>query len=501
MHRTSSLLPSLRFAGALRLFAWVAVAAGPVGAADYHWDANGKQTGTGGSGDWNTNSASWRLESATGRLERWRKGPDAADRAVFGGTSGTVSVGKAISTNGLLFTTSGYTLTGGTITLTGIDPSITVAGSGADSATIGAALAGTNVNLVKAGDGVLTLTAVNRFTGTLTVNAGTLRLGGGTDRDFINRDAKVVLNAGTIDLGNFIEDTDVFTLNGGTITGGASAALGVLTDRAGAASGFSVRSGTADVILSDPFAPNWWAGDATSVGLTKTTDGLVTLTRANTYTGATRILGGTLVLNGAIRRDSAVTVARGATFAGIGTTNNAPITLDGTISPGAVSATGVSDIGILTTGAQTWNAGGSYVWQIADAAGAAGTGWDLLRLGGPLTVAATAADPFKLQLIGLGADGGTGVIAGFDNTRSYVWSLLTTSAIAGLTADSVSIDSTWFAAGNPLAGGTFSLARNGTSLDLVFTPVPEPATYALALGIGTFLLVAVRRRAPPGSAG
>lgn len=486
VHRTRHLLQLLG------LLALPLIAVSPIGATDYYWDANGKNSGTGGTGTWDTsNNNRWRRDSATGTLTRWRNG--GSNRAIFGGTSGSVDLGSGISANGLLFSTSGYAITGNSITLTGVSPTITVAGTSTSVATISAALAGMNINVLKAGDGVLTLTAENTFTGSLSVNAGTVRLGGTTDLDFINRDCALTLNGGTFDLGNFIEDTDVFTLNGGAITGGASAALGVLTSSATSASAFDVRSGTADVILSNPFSPTWWLGDATSVGLTKTTNGIVTLTRANTYTGATRILAGTLVLNGSISRESTVTVAPGAVFAGTGTTNDASVILNGTISPGAMSVAGVSSVGTLTTGAQTWNGGGSYEWQISGAGGVAGTGWDLLRLGGALSIGATDTNPFTLELIGLGTNGTSGAVAGFDNSQSYVWTLLTSSTISGLTPRNVTIDSTLFEAGNALGGGQFSLVQNGSSLNLVFTPVPEPAVYALALGAGTLGIAAVRQ--------
>ncbi|MFT3830924.1 MAG: autotransporter-associated beta strand repeat-containing protein [Opitutaceae bacterium] len=500
MSRPSSAHRSRRQLLFLALLTLHLAAASTIGAADYYWDANGDGSGTGGAGAWTTNGRLWRLNGSTTALARWRSVAQTSDRAVFAGTSGIVQVGSGIYAHDLLFATSGYTLSGNSITLSGVAPTITVGGTSTSIATISAVLAGTNVNLVKNGSGVLALGAVNTFTGSLSINAGTVRLAGATDRDFINRDCAITINGGTFDLGNFIEDTDTFTLNGGTITGGASAGLGVITSSSSAATAFDMRAGKADVILSNPFSP--WSGDATAVGLTKTTSGIVTLTRANTYTGATRILAGTLVLDGSIARQSAVTVAAGATFAGTGTTNNAAVTVNGTISPGAMSDTGVSQIGTLTTGAQTWNGGGTYVWQIADAAGVAGGGWDLLQLGGSLTVGATATNPFTLELIGLGTNGASGTVANFDGTQSYVWTLLTTSTISGLASSNVVIDSTLFTASNPISEGKFSLVQSGSSLNLVFTPVPEPATYALALGVGTLGFAAVRqwrRRREPDS--
>jgi fibronectin-binding autotransporter adhesin len=68
-------------------------------------------------------------------------------------------------------------------------------------------------------------------------------------------------------------------------------------------SDFDVRSGTVSAVL---------AGMAS---LTKTTAGTVTLSGANTYTGATRINAGTLALtgSGAIAGRN-ITVASGASF-------------------------------------------------------------------------------------------------------------------------------------------------------------------------------------------
>jgi autotransporter-associated beta strand protein len=53
--------------------------------------------------------------------------------------------------------------------------------------------------------------------------------------------------------------------------------------------------------------------------VTKTGDGLLALSGANTYTGATNVNAGSLALTGSLT--SPVTVANGATFTGYGTIN------------------------------------------------------------------------------------------------------------------------------------------------------------------------------------
>ncbi len=467
-------------------------------AVDYIWDANRGTAGIGGTGTWDlrtgTNQRRWRSGSDTGTLGAWADNTHTTDRALFGGTAGTVTLGAAVSVHALVFSTSGYTLSGNnTITLTGVDPSITVAGTATDIATINSVLAGANSSLIKDGAGILTLTAANTYTGATTLRAGTLRLGGTSDIDVINRESAVTIDAGTLDLGNFTEDTGLFTLNGGTITGGANAALGVNTTAALSGRAFDVRSGLVDVVLQNPKYPV--GTDAAAVGLTKSTNGIVTLTRANTYTGATTITGGALVLNGSIASSSAVTVGAGSIFAGRGTTNNASVLVNGTLSPGDMSAAGLSSIGTLTTGAETWNGGGSYAWQVnsVPALGAAGTNWDRLTLGGALTINATTTSRFTLQVIGLNAAGLAGAISGFNNAQTYTWSLLSATGITGFSADKFAIDSSAFAAANPLGGGWFSVSQSGNSLNLVFTPVPEPRDYALVLGAITLGLVGLRR--------
>jgi hypothetical protein len=83
-------------------------------AASLQWDANGAVPGTGGSGTWNTSTALWFNGSS---FQNWNNAT--LDDAAFGGTAGTVTLGVAITAHNLTFDTSGYTLTGSTLTLGG----------------------------------------------------------------------------------------------------------------------------------------------------------------------------------------------------------------------------------------------------------------------------------------------------------------------------------------------------------------------------------------------
>jgi outer membrane autotransporter protein len=72
---------------------------------------------------------------------------------------------------------------------------------------------------------------------------------------------------------------------------------------------------------------------ATGGSLVKVGTGTLTLSGINTYTGATTVNAGTLIVNGSIA-SSAVTVNAGATLAGIGTVGATTIMSGGTFAPG-----------------------------------------------------------------------------------------------------------------------------------------------------------------------
>jgi autotransporter-associated beta strand protein len=131
--------------------------------ADLNW--------VGGPGNWDTTSLQW---SGTA----WNNAN--LDTGVFSGPSGTVALMEAISAGGLRFTSSGYTLSGNTLTLApaiGINsPVIQVGtrGTFGDRATIASLLAGTK-GFTKSGNGTLVLTnSGNTFSGDISIEAGNL---------------------------------------------------------------------------------------------------------------------------------------------------------------------------------------------------------------------------------------------------------------------------------------------------------------------------------------
>ncbi len=122
----------------------------------------------GGPGDWDLADTNWNGGTAV-----WPSIGGNND-ALFGGAPGVVSVQGVIRADDLIFNSSGYIITNGTLRFD-VTPAITVGGGVV--ATIGSALDGAP-GLAKEGAGTLVLTGNNPYTGGFFVNAGALFIHG-----------------------------------------------------------------------------------------------------------------------------------------------------------------------------------------------------------------------------------------------------------------------------------------------------------------------------------
>ncbi len=287
--------------------------------------------------------------------------------------------------------------------------------------------------LLKNNTGTLSINGSNTFSGSVTVNAGTLYANpgnaatnrafsyvsgitvnsGGTLKAGLNglfgwdgTQAKpVTVNAGgtmTTDAAGTDVNVGTVTLNGGTLAGFASTTWGSWTLKRVSGAKLNVTDN------STVSAPNVGLGTGNSIdvtaGKTLTFSGTITdlssegvcalvkssgtgtliLTNTNTYTGATTVNAGTLLVNGSITA-SATTVASGATLGGTGTVGSVTINSGGTLAPGA-------SVGTFTTAATTLN--GTLAIEIASAASADRLNASgAVTLGGALTVTAPAGLP------------------------------------------------------------------------------------------------------------
>ncbi len=164
---------------AVRLLGAFVVLSASAAAQSVFWDTNGSTSGSSAStiatGTWDAGSARWNAASdGTGSTAAWQAG----DTAVFSaGTNATgaytVTISGTQTVGGLTFNLGDVTLSGDSLLSDTAPFTITVA-SGA-TGTLGTVISGDD-GLEKAGDGTLTLGGTNTYSGTTTVNAGTLAI-------------------------------------------------------------------------------------------------------------------------------------------------------------------------------------------------------------------------------------------------------------------------------------------------------------------------------------
>ncbi|MEO6846906.1 MAG: autotransporter-associated beta strand repeat-containing protein [Chthoniobacterales bacterium] len=384
----------------------------------------------------------------------------------YTGNSATYTRGFTVNDGGgeVDVATSGQTLTIGTggVNSTGI---FTVGGAG--NTTINSAISSTG-GLKKTGAGTLTLGGTNNFSGATTLSTGTITVGSGATLS--GSTSALTVNGGTLNLNNAVSTT-VSSLNG--------------------------SSGTINLISGATLIDNTTGSDSFSGtlagagGFKKSGAGALILGNANTYSGNTVVLNGMLKISnvsGSATGSGNVTVNSGASIGGNGTLAGA-LDVQGTLAPG-------NSPGNLSTGAQTWEGGGTYAWQINDATGTAGLdpGWDTTNITGGLIIAATSGDQFTIDITSMTLGNAPGDAANFDTTQNYTWTIASAStAISGFDVHSFFLDTSDFS--NALDGGHFGIATNGSNLNLTFTAatVPEPATWLL-FGLGGMMLVAMRFR-------
>jgi autotransporter-associated beta strand protein len=296
------------------------------------------------------------------------------------GTSGSVPIAGAVTNiNTLLqnFGTASIIDTTPGVLRVGIDGGILISSSGQSltigtAANVGTLTAGGNADDV-AGDLVLanfsgnTLTVnsiiANNGTGVVTVSktgGGNVVLNG-TSNSYTGT---TFVNAGTLTLGaSDVIGTGGVTINGGTLAMGTNSdSVGAVALTAGSITGFggATLTSTSGFTFTNPGAVTISAALAGSVGITKSARGIVTLSGASTFNGATAV-------NEGVLKAGVVSVANTSGAFG----NNSAITMGTALSAG-LDITGFNtQIGSLTGGG--YGAGGVILGAATLSVGGDGT--------------------------------------------------------------------------------------------------------------------------------
>jgi len=292
-----------------------------------------------------------------------------------------------------------------------------------------------NAKLIKNGAGTVALTSsaneLTLATQTVTINAGTLEIGG----------------AGRLNVGNYSQAIT----NDGT---------------------FKYNS-SADQTLSGVISG--------SGALTQSGAGTLTLSGANTYTGATTVSAGILLINnttGSGTGTGAVTVASGASLGGSGTISGAT-----TIQSGGFLAPGNSP-GILTFSGDLTLASGSFT-NMEITGSTRGTDYDGIDVSGALTYGGTLTLTSNTLI-------GVGEYNLFDFTsESGDFSSITLSGTAYANNTFTQDGDVWDAI---VDNQTYTYSQVTGNLVVATAAVPEPETFALLGGLLALTYVLGRRR-------
>lgn len=428
-------------------------------------------------------------------------------------STGTLAIGHA---NALGSTSNQLFVNGGVFDLHGYDLSIGAL-SGSSSGVIMSSTAGgvaLTVNqsstgtyagrimdglgtlaLVKSGNGRLTLTGSNSFSGATTVSGGTLTI----SHNLALQNSRI----NTDDNGSLGLDSGITTPTFGGLSGSTALATKLTGFANVTALTLNPLSGsvTYSGIIADGTGP---------LAVTKSGAGEQIVSGVNTYTGATLVSAGRLqVSSGNINSSSAVTIngpsaelkynsatalTSPITFSqgmlsGTGTINSAvtAVGLAATLSPG--NSPGIMPFGT----SQAWESF-TYLWETNNFLGTtAGTDFDQITITGSLALTGSAGS-YLLDITSLTAGNIAGDVGNFsDMSRS--WTILTTTGgISGFDAAHWTISTANFAA-SPTATGLWSISNVGNDVVLNYViAVPEPTSLTLA-GLGAVLAGwAARRR-------
>lgn len=268
------------------------------------------------------------------------------------GGAATLTIASA-SHSGNILMDSANSIAGSNTTLgiTTFETNIHTSANSTISAIIGTATTG---SLTLSGIGNVTITAATAYTGATNINRATLTYGAS---NVLVSGAVTVAN-GTLDIAGNSDTVGAVTLQKGLITGTS----GILTGTS-----YSFREGTVSAVIAG-------AVTVTIVATNTAANGVVTMTRDNTYTGVTAITSGILKLgaSGGVTNTPLGTTGGGTTIASGGALDLNGFTLGTAEAITSLNGTGFGAAGSSNMGALMNSSGSPVSYSGAITMGAAG---------------------------------------------------------------------------------------------------------------------------------
>lgn len=347
-----------------------------------------------------------------------------------------------------------------------------------DQSAVYAGVVTSNLAITKIGEGVQTFSGANTYSGATTINKGILQAGSAT----------VDGVSGAFGLGSAV--TLANTAGATLALNGYNNTIGSLSG--GGASGGNVTLGSATLTAGDSASTQYAGVISGTGGFVKAGSGTQILSGVNTYSGATTVSAGSLIIgvggSGSIAGGN-VTVQSGATLGGSGTINGATtIQAGGTLSPG-------NSPGVLTqTAGLTLSTGSSFTFELAaDTASGRGTNFDGVNVtGGTLTIESGVA--FNVVFNGSGST--VDFTAGFWGS-SQSWLVFSNASLPSTVAgifDLGTVSNDSLGQSFSSTGGSLAFSQVGSDIYLNYTAVPEPGTWALLGLAGVAWMIIHRRR-------